>query len=278
MPLAGLEKKMKNSIQRLSPMVFMGSNKEEIYKTLVVLYREIEDANDLPQVHISLDRQTDKEIIFRIHLVQIAPAYSISWNNLFLDCFFASEHMSTLKKIKNHAIQAHIFRLHFPRDYKLLRSDGSLIFYAAGKKVVFALTKALGEFRDFNGGIFYEQQELFQKFKQDFSTIAQTESELMETFFYSLIPEEKQIFLRKKILSTFFTLFLRKREEILPTNVSIPFRSIEPMVLGFKIRVFWGMNPFLFLFMEPYCQLLKKLYSRHCKRRFVKHKIRSTIF
>lgn len=219
----GLEKRMKNSIQRLSPMVFMGSNKEEIYKILIILNREIQSPTDLPQVHISLDRQTDKEIIFRIHLVQIAAAYPISWSNLFLDCLFISEHMSIIKKIKNHAVQAHIFRLHFPRESKLLRSDGSLIFYAARQKVVAALTKALGDFRDFNGSIFYEQQELFQEFKKAFPALAETELELMETFFYSLIPEDKQIFLRKKTLFTLFTRFLEKREEILPPDVSYSF-------------------------------------------------------
>ena len=34
----GLERRMKSSIQRLSPMVFMGSNKEDVYKTLVALH------------------------------------------------------------------------------------------------------------------------------------------------------------------------------------------------------------------------------------------------
>ncbi|MGL4348053.1 MAG: peptide ABC transporter substrate-binding protein [Chlamydiales bacterium] len=218
-----LERKMKSSIQRLSPMVFMASNREEIYKTLVVLNGEIQVPDDLPQVYISLDKQTDKEIIFRVHLVQIAPAYPISWNNLFLDCNFVSEYISTLKKLKNHDIQAHIFRLHFPRESKLLRSDGSLIFYAARQKVVTALTKALGEFRDFNGGIFYEQQELFQEFKKRFPKIAETEIELMETFFYSIMPEEKQLFISTKTLSILFTLFLKKRKEILPSDISYSF-------------------------------------------------------
>lgn len=219
----GLEKRMKNSIQRLSPMVFMGSNKEEIYKILITLNREIQAVNDLPQVHISLDRHTDKEIIFRIHLVQIAAAYPISWSNLFLDCSFISEHMSITKKIKNHPVQAHIFRLHFQREPKLLRSDGSLIFYAARQKVVATLTKALGEFRDFNGSIFHEQQELFQEFKKAFPALAETELEMMETFFYSLVPEEKQIFLRRKSLFVLFKRFLQKREEILSPEVSYSF-------------------------------------------------------
>lgn len=223
----GLEKRMKNSIQRLSPMVFMGSNKEEIYKILITLNREIQAVNDLPQVHISLDRHTDKEIIFRIHLVQIAAAYPISWSNLFLDCSFVAEHMSITKKIKNHPVQAHIFRLHFPREAKLLRSNGSLIFYAARQKVVAALTKALGDFRDFNGSIFYEQQELFQKFKEAFPILAETELELMETFFYSFIPEERQILLQEKILFTLFTLFLEKRKEILPSDLSYFFTMYQ---------------------------------------------------
>ena len=220
---AGLESKMKNSIQRLSPMVFMASNKEDIYKTLVALHREIETTTDIPQVHITLDRQTDKEIIFRVHLVHIAPAYDTSWSNLFLDCSFYSEHISIVKKVQSHPVQAHIFRLHFPREYKLLRSDGSLIFYAARQKVVSALSTALGDFRDFNGGIFYEQQELFQEFKKAFPVLAETELELMETFFYSLIPEDKQIFIRKKTLSFLFTLFLKKRKEILPCDVYYSF-------------------------------------------------------
>lgn len=219
----GLESKMKNSIQRLSPMVFMGSNKEDIYKTLVALHREIQTTSDIPQVHITLDRQTDKEIIFRIHLVHIAPAYHTSWSNLFLDCLFFSEHISIVKKVKNYPVQAHIFRLHFPREYKLLRSDGSLIFYAARQKVVSALSTALGDFRDFNGGIFYEQQELFQEFKKAFPALAESELELMETFFYSLIPEEKQIFIRIKTLSTLFTLFLKKKKEVLPSDISYSF-------------------------------------------------------
>lgn len=220
---AGLERNMKNSIQRLSPMVFMGSNKEDVYKTLIALHREIESANDIPQVHITLDRQTDKEIIFRIHLVHIAPAYDTSWSNLFLDCSFYSEHISIVKKVQSHPVQAHIFRLHFPREYKLLRSDGSLIFYAARQKVVSALSTALGDFRDFNGGIFYEQQELFQEFKKAFPLLAETELELMETFFYSLLPEEKQIFIRTKTLSILFDLFLEKRKEILSPNISYSF-------------------------------------------------------
>lgn len=220
---AGLESKMKNSIQRLSPMVFMGSNKEDVYKTLVALHREIESTSDIPQVHIMLDRQTNKEIIFRVHLVHIAPAYDTSWSNLFLDCSFYSEHISVVKKVQSHPVQAHIFRLHFPREYKLLRSDGSLIFYAARQKVVSALSTALGEFRDFNGGIFYEQQELFQEFKKAFPLLAETELELMETFFYSLMPEDKQIFIRKKTLSFLFSLFLKKRKEILPPDISYSF-------------------------------------------------------
>ena len=111
--------------------------------------------------------------------------------------------------MENHPIEAHIFHLHLPREASLLRSDGSLDFYAARQKVASLITKAIGEFRDYNGGIIIKQQELLQKFKECFPEIAESDPELMETFFYAITPLEKQAVLQQETLHLYLATFLK---------------------------------------------------------------------
>ena len=210
---AGLEKKVKKSIESLSPSVFRGLNEEEIYKNILVLNQEIKSVKDFPQACITLDQQTGKEIVFRVALVHIEPFHRFSLKERFFDCSFVSERVSVVKHLENRPVEGHVFRLHLPRVDSLLRSDGSLDFYAARKKVVSLLTNAIGEFRDYNGGILIKQQELFQHFKDNFLELANYDAELMETFFYGLIPLEKQAFMQEKILFSLFVYFLQNRVE-----------------------------------------------------------------
>ena len=79
-----LEEKVKNSIQRLSPAIYMGLNEEEVYKNILVLSQEIQYLRDLPQAYITLDQQTGKDIIFRVTLVHVTPFHRFSLK----DCFF----------------------------------------------------------------------------------------------------------------------------------------------------------------------------------------------
>lgn len=213
-----LEKKIKASIQMLSPTIFMGSNEEEISKNILVLTQEIQSKQDLPQAYITFDQQTGKEIVFRIAFVHVTPFHRFSLRDRFFDCYFVSEHVSVVKHLENHPVEAHIFRLHLARMANLLRSDGSLDFYAARRKVVSLIENAIGAFRDYNGGILIKQQELFQHLQDQFPEVAVSESELLETFFYGLMPLEKQALTQESTLFSLFRYFLQNREEvILPT-------------------------------------------------------------
>lgn len=211
-----LEDKVKKSIQPLSPRIFMGLNEEETYKNILVLSHEMQSLYDLPQASIHLDQQSGKEIIFRVTLVHISPFHRFSLKERFIDSKFVSQRILTVRHIENHPIEAHIFRLHLPRNPSFLRSDGSLDFYSARQKVVSSITAAIGEFRDYNGGILLKQQELLQGFKEDFLEISTKDSEFLETFFYSIVPLEKQIVIRRETLSTLFNYFLENRKQKLP--------------------------------------------------------------
>ncbi len=208
-----LEKNIKKSIESLSPGVFRGLNEEEIYKNILVLNQEIQSIQDLPQAYITLDQQTGEEIIFRVALVHVTPFHRFSLKERFFDCSFISERILIVKHLEGRPVEGHVFRLHLHRTGNLLRSDGSLDFHAARKKVVSLLASAMGEFRDYNGGILIKQQELFQHFKDRFAYLANCDTELMETFFYGLVPLEKQVFIQERVLFSLFTHFIDNRVE-----------------------------------------------------------------
>lgn len=208
-----LEEKVKKSIQTLTPTIFMGHNDEEIYKNILVLSQEIDSFLDLPQASIVLDQQTGKVIVFRITLVYVSPFHQFSLKDRFFNCTFVSQRVLTVRHLENHPIEAHIFCLHLPRDPSLLRSDGSVDFYAARQKVVALMQGAIGEFRDYNGGILIQQQELLHVFKESFPDVAREDPELMENFFHAITPLEKQVVLPPETLEILFKNFLENRKE-----------------------------------------------------------------
>lgn len=214
-----LKEKIRKSIQPLAPSIFKGFNDEEVYKNILVLSQEIQALDDIPQVNIVLDQHTGREIIFRVTLVQISPFHPFSLKERFVDALFVPQRTLIVRHLDDHhPIEAHLFRLHLSRDISFLRSDGSLDFYSARKKVVSLLKAAIGEFRDYNGGILINQQELLQRFKECFPAIASYDPELMEAFFYGIVPLEKQILMELKVLCSLFSYFLESRKKILPKN------------------------------------------------------------
>ncbi|MBA2368764.1 MAG: peptide ABC transporter substrate-binding protein [Candidatus Protochlamydia sp.] len=211
-----IEERVRNSIQKLSPSTFMRRNDEETYKTILALSNEINSLEDLPQVSINLDEQTGQEIVFQVVLVHPAPFHSFSLKERFLECSFVPKRMTTVRHLDNHPILAHVFLLNLIRSSAFLRTDGSLDFNLARQKVVSLINAAIGEFRDYNGGLLLKQQEHLVKFKESFKEIDQ---DILEKFFYSITPLEKQAILDQNILISFFTFFLEHRKKKLGKSI-----------------------------------------------------------
>src|SRR5262249_34932091 len=157
----------------------------------------------------TLDKQSGKEIVFRITLVYVSPFHTFSLKERFSDATFILQRTLTVRHLENHPIEVQIFRLKLVRHAALVRSDGSLNFYAAREKIVDLLKAAIGEFRDYNGGILIKQQELLYQFKEKFPEIVQQDEELIDSFFYTMVPLEKQVILPLEGLSNLFTYFLQ---------------------------------------------------------------------
>src|SRR5690606_27520762 len=108
------------------------------------------------------------------------------------------------------------------RTLDLLRSDGSLDFYAARKKVVNLIFGAIGDFRDYNGGILIKQQELLDTLKHDFPETLDRDPESIEYFFYAIMPLEKQVLLPPAVLSEMFKYFLQNTHDT-DTKSEVPY-------------------------------------------------------
>jgi oligopeptide transport system substrate-binding protein len=219
------EEKIRNSFEKLSPTVYMWHNEEEIYKNILALSNEIQTLDDKPQACITLDEQTGTEIIFCITLVYRSPSHRFSLKNYFTGCLFVSKCHSIVKQIEDHPIEAHVFRLHIPREASLLRSDSSLDFYFTRKKVTFLIQSAVGEFRDYNGGLIVKQHALLHSFKETFAEIEKQNSDLLETFFYGLTPIENQATLQLDTLCQMFSYFLENWKQEIPSGSAYLLRT-----------------------------------------------------
>jgi oligopeptide transport system substrate-binding protein len=223
----GLSNTLKRQIQvgfeKVAPMVFMRRNEEEVHKTILTLSREIHSLQDIPQAWISLERQVGDEIIFVVVLVYVSPKRHFPIHQQFgsvPDCTFISERVVTVRHLLKHPVEAHVFRLHLNRSLAFVRSDGSLDFYASRQKVVSLINAAIGEFRDYNGGGIIKQRELLDDLKGKFPWIAQSEPELLESFFYEITPLEQQTLLATETLGVLFQDFLNNYAQKLPADIS----------------------------------------------------------
>jgi oligopeptide transport system substrate-binding protein len=203
---------LKKRIERLSPSIFMSRNAEETMKNILVLSQELQSSSDIPQMMISLEKQTLDQLFFTVILTRILKGDDTSFRK-FLESRTTSlevylENTQIIGYLKDGTQkEAYIFQLRFPRSL-FLRCDSSTNFYAARKEVVALLEKTLGEIRDYNGGMFLKQGEALSLVKENLNA-----SELIEDLFYSIVPLEMQVVLPLQILQDFLKLALKISEE-----------------------------------------------------------------
>lgn len=216
-----LEDELKKRIENLMPSVFMIRNEEEVMRNILLLSQELSYLSDLPQVMINFEKQTPSELLFTIVVVRVLRKHDEPlekcFQNIASSIQFVSDrvqHVGYLRK-KNPK-EANVFHLHIPKDRSVLRTDSSINFYSARQKVAQVIQDAIGEFRDYNGGMILKQGEHFAQFKHAFKALAEKNVELLENFFFSLNPIEAQATLDHSSLEAFFRLFLQSCEKQLP--------------------------------------------------------------
>ncbi|HVX00632.1 MAG TPA: hypothetical protein VHA52_09400, partial [Candidatus Babeliaceae bacterium] len=207
-----LRQEIKFCVEQLVPRIFMTRNEEEVLRSILTLSREIHSPSDIPQVMILFDHQTSQEAIFTVILVRICqrqePTISHRFASIQGSFTYFPERCQIVRYLQKVPIEANVFRISLPKGTSLLRADLSLNFYLARQKISSLLVDAIGEFRDYNGGIILKQRERLTLFMESFPDISLQNPDLLESFFYSLSPIEIQGTLPLTSFNTLFQLFL----------------------------------------------------------------------
>ncbi|HUD01573.1 MAG TPA: peptide ABC transporter substrate-binding protein [Rhabdochlamydiaceae bacterium] len=225
-----LEDELLLRIERLVPAVFMTRNQEEVLRNILTLSQEIEYVTDLPQVMISFETQTAEELVFTLICVSPENPDRISIDALLKQksssiSQWVLERKQLVKYLDQHQpIFAYIFRVLLTPHPTILRSDNSLNFFAARQKIGNFLKEAIGEFRDFNGGILIKQEETLDSLKNALPGITH---ESIENVFYSIAPIEMQAILPLSVLKDLFQLFQSVAEMPLSDSCDYVLKSRE---------------------------------------------------
>ena len=209
-------------IQHLVHPVFMPRNEEEIMRNIISLSNEIKSVGDLPQVIIIFDEQTATDLSFTVIIVRIAPPGGQSIQEKFQKThphlIYTHDRVKMIGLLrKKQTKEATIFQLKMPKE-PFLRLDHSLDLYRARQDITELLYSALGEFRDFNGGMIRKQTELLEHLTESLSTGTKYSKLLLETFFFSLTPPTMQTTLEPEALKILFQMLLNAIESGFPNS------------------------------------------------------------
>lgn len=120
---------------------------------------------------------------------------------------------------KKYPKEALVYRVHLSKEW-FLRSDHSIDLYKARHSVVTDLSKILGEFRDFNGGMISKQNELLNNLKDLLGDEVKYDECLLENFFFSVMPVTMRSLLEPEALKTLFLMLLNTIEHGFSSNYS----------------------------------------------------------
>lgn len=201
-------------VEHLLRPVFMPRNEEEVMRNILILSHQLKYVKDLPQVMISFDEQTDKILRFTVIIVRVLDKSSVALASYLKminpNYELLIERERKLGKIRNkYDKEASVIRFQLPVT-PFLREDDSVDLYAARKEIVNELEKAVGDLRDYNGGMLSKQSETFLMLKKLLGKTAFDHKLLLENFFHSIYPIESRSILNPEYLKILFTMILNK--------------------------------------------------------------------
>lgn len=215
---------LKDRIEHLMHPIFMPHNEEEKMRNILTLSHELQHSKDLPQVIISFQEQTDSSLIFCAIILRVLHANLPSIEQICLqiptDIHCTVESVKEVGLIrKKYPKEANILHLSVEKS-SFLRNDHSIDLYKARQKIAESLKMAIGEFRDFNGGMISKQNELFCTVRELLSSHPHFNEFILENFFYSLTPPIMRTVCEPLALKELFALLLETvQTEIFEANL-----------------------------------------------------------
>jgi len=200
-------------VQRFVPELFMIRNEEEIMKNILTLTKEIKSAQDFPQVMVRYEKHDEETLVFCVILVRILKEEIDSITEAFSKVNHSLILIPERTQIVSYLngkdpIEANVFRVQLSDTSSYMRRNFSFNFFEARYHIASMIEEAIGEIRDYNGGMILKQGENLDYFKAAFPALDSDNPELLEKFFYSLNPIEIQATIETETLKVFFETFL----------------------------------------------------------------------
>lgn len=219
---------LEKQIEKLMPSLFMPRNEEEVMKNIVRLGQELKYLKDVPQVFISFEEQSDSDLTFTIILLRVLLKKECSIQTLFshLDesVVFVEDRVKNIGFIRRkYPKEATVFRLKLPKVF-YVRNDHSVDLLKARQSIVLYIQKAIGEFRDYNGGMIAKQTECLEDFKKISALPSGGNEWELETFFHGVFPVEMRVVISPFLLKCFYDLWREiflKIEGVSPEEVEV---------------------------------------------------------
>ncbi len=206
----GLLKELHGSVESLVRPLFMPRNEEEAMKYIVTLSEEITSKNDMPQIAIIFDEQTDRILSFSAVSVRPFEEGASKIEELIKTRTGFDVKLEKVKRIGDGVRQvrkeASILRM-FLSPEEFLRDDFSVDLYRARQYVVSYLMSLFGDVRDYNGGMISKQMEIFHSFRELIEKSGDCNDILLENFFYALAPIELRAAVHPERLKRLYFLF-----------------------------------------------------------------------
>lgn len=201
-----LARELEERIEVVNHPLFLPSNEEELLKYVSVLSQEL-NRDDVPQVVISFDRQTQDVFSFHVIVLRFASCDSLSIQNLLEKACpsyrWVEEKVKRIHEPKSaHFKEASIIKAVFPKA-PFFRKDFSLDLSRARTVISAILSEAIGEYRDYNGGTLVLRQDAFASFKKGYR---ESEDSILERFFYSVEPAFMQTVMDSILLKNGYAL------------------------------------------------------------------------
>jgi len=217
-----LPNELKNSIEYLSPSLFIPRNEEELIRNIINLSQELRFVRDLPQAIISFQDQHNDVLRFNVVLLRILNKNSRNLSKLSrllpTNVHFIPERVANVGYLRKKYIkEANVFSLEVENQL-FLRKNHSVDLVKARQYVVKAVEKMVGNFRDYNGGFLLKQNEQLEAIKETLGEQGRQNAFLLENLFYSLTPSIMQTYIAPEKGKMLCSLFLETLEIEIPNH------------------------------------------------------------
>ncbi len=209
----GLVDEIPHCIEQLSHTLFIPQNEEEIMRNIMLLSQEIRYVRDIPQMIIAFQGQTDSTLRFLVTLVRLCkevegPTCEAEFEKVKNLVDFVPRSRKVIGHVRNrYPKEANTFLLECAKA-PFMRSDHSVDLSRAREFISAAIRKALGEVRDFNGGLMSQQNQLLVGLKELLTQEEKKEEIHLENLFHSVQPVVMRSLLPPEHIKQLFDLFL----------------------------------------------------------------------